>query len=384
IDKELKSSDYKLNFYKSVDESIIDIAKFLDISLDKISEFIEVARGYDNLVSLAFSKDDTKSGNSDSDGVALLTIHASKGLEFGHLIVCDRIGGDKNNVDKFLQEFDHINFRWLFALKVKGRENVDKDYASLVDRSKELDEDENLNKIYVALTRAVHSLIVVKNALSPHIQNKNPTYFALKEEKGEIVEPFFYIKNCTFGEFKVEKKEKICKKESKKITLIDIAKQDIKAISSNEIGDKSSINFGLAFHYTLENLSKFNEEGLNLALIKSKNRYAKFLSDEQFKSIKDRILMLLNDIKFKSILNGSEIYKEVPFKIDGNLRYIDLLALKNNGIYIIDYKTGSSFMDKHKAQVLEYKEAFKKLFPTKNINATIFYALEREISAVEV
>ncbi|QKF65282.1 RecB-like helicase [Campylobacter corcagiensis] len=365
-----------LDLKKSVEQTVIEVAKSLDVSLDKISQFIEISKNYESIIHLAFGNDDTKSGDDEQSGVVLLTIHKSKGLEFDHLIVCDRISGDSNDSDKIIQEFDAKDFRWRFAYKISGRENVDDFYSELLKTRNILDDDENLNKIYVALTRAVHSLKIIKNEIQ---KPRNPTFFSEVSQK----EPFFYIENSKQGKFEVEQKEPILQKAPNPISLIKVEAQE-----SQKTKDKSEnsefISYGVALHYTLESLCGFGEEELNLAILKSKNRYAKFLGDDKFESIKHRVGMLLNDPKFINLLNGAEIYKELPIKVDGGLNYIDLLAVKSDEVFIVDYKTGESFKDSHKKQVLGYKYAISDVFAPKEIRCVIVYILEDKILIKEV
>lgn len=379
LGKDLKFSDFSLNLHKNVALNVIDVANFLNISLDEISSFVLASKKYENIVELAFANDETKSGQTLKSGVTLMTIHKSKGLQFDHLIVCDRMSGDSNKSDKIMQEFDSNSFKWEFAYKISGRENVDKEYQKLLQKSKTLDEDENLNKIYVALTRAVHSLIVVKNEILVEGKKINPTFFSVIGEK----EPFFYIENLKLGNFEVEKVETVPKKTPKPINLVKVDLQKVDS-SDKEVGDKDLISYGVALHYTLERMINFSKEALNLAIIKSKNRYGKFLSNDKFDSIKSRVLHLLNDNKFREILENGKIYKELPIKLESSLRFIDLLVIKDSEIIIVDYKTGVSYKNSHKAQVLEYKKTIMPSFVDQNIRCMICYILEDEISIKEV
>lgn len=370
-------SKNSLNLKKTTPQTVIEVAKSLDISLDKISHFIEISKKYNSPIHLAFGYDDTKSGDDEKNSITLMTIHKSKGLEFDHLIVCDRISGDSKDEDKILQEFDAVNFKWKFAYKVSGREKIDINYAKLLEKSNQLKNEENLNKIYVALTRAVHSLTIVKNEID---KGKNPTFFSEVSQK----EAFFYIPNSKFGKFEVAIKEKILQKPPKPISLVKVEAQESEK-SEDESKDKELINYGIAMHYTLENLYGFSSKDLNLALIKSKNRYAKFLDEDKFMSIKRRVNLLINEPKFNEILkDADEIFKELPIKVENSLNFIDLLIVKKDEIFIVDYKSGESFSSNHKEQVLGYKRAISGVFNPKDIRCVIVYILEDEILIKEV
>lgn len=300
----------------------------------------------------------------------MLTVFSSKGLQFNHVILCDKFQKNRNDISNFIKEYDVENSKWQIKYRVKNREYLDEDYKNFVQKSKNLDKEEDLNKLYVAFTRAKNSFILVKS-------NNLNSYFG--DEK------LLDIKDFEFGEvmdYELDK-NKDAKKEKKSINLAKIKPQKVVARKKETIPNIHSIKFGLAFHYALE-MSDFNIENIDIALIKSKNKFSKYLKESDFEDIKNRLKNLFLEKNFADIIKDAEILKEQPFKVKGEIKQIDLLAIKNSEIYIVDYKSATGFEDENKLQILGYKEAISNIYKNKNVKAFIFYILKDKISFLEV
>ena len=89
------------------------------------------------------------------DGVTLMTVHKSKGLEFPVAILCELTRTKKN------QEKDGILFSWekdLYGLKTGKL--CDLNYALLREEKKKHEQCEEVRRLYVALTRAREKLVL--------------------------------------------------------------------------------------------------------------------------------------------------------------------------------------------------------------------------------
>ncbi|MCZ6103780.1 RecB-like helicase [Campylobacter ureolyticus] len=361
-----------LNLQKSTTQNILYLLKKLGINADNenILYFIEESKNYENIIEFAFNKDERNISSSDSFGVNLLTVFSSKGLQFNHVILCDKFQKNRNDISNFIKEYDVKNSKWQIKYRVKNREYLDEDYKNFVQKSKNLDKEEDLNKLYVAFTRAKNSFILIKS-------NNSNSYFG--DEK------LLDIRDFEFGkvmDYELDK-NKDAKKEKKSINLAKIKPQKIVARKKGTIPNIHSIKFGLAFHYALE-MSDFNIENIDIALIKSKNKFAKYLKESDFEDIKNRLKNLFLEKNFADIIKDAEILKEQPFKVKGEIKQIDLLAIKNSEIYIVDYKSATGFEDENKLQILGYKEIISNIYKNKNVKAFIFYILKDKISFLEV
>jgi len=379
----------KLNIKPEVSatNSLFYLAKNLGISMADVDilRLFELSVGYKNLSDFIFNLENfsSKISPKSSDGVRVMTVHKSKGLEFAHVIVCDMMGKGRGDDSNFITEYSEKG-EWIVKSKISGRENFDSDYASVLEQMKELEKQENINKIYVAFTRATKSLIIIKQAVP---SGSSPSFFSFytKSDKSEAND-YLDLKEFSFGKILSSKSEqKEAKKDEKMPEILKIERQEVEAKEQKTSGKNlSAIYFGLAFHYLLEMSEKFDEISLEKAKNLMLNKFHKFLPLEALEDALTRAKMLISEQKFIECIKGKEIYKEQPFKVKNELKQMDLFCFNEREICVIDYKTTDKNIEENKKQVKEYKDALAKFYEKHSIIAVIFYALEGKISYIEV
>jgi len=379
----------KLNIKPEVSatNSLFYLAKNLGISMADVDilRLFELSVGYKNLSDFIFNLENfsSKISPKSSDGVRVMTVHKSKGLEFAHVIVCDMMGKGRGDDSNFITEYSEKG-EWIVKSKISGRENFDSDYASVLEQMKELEKQENINKIYVAFTRATKSLIIIKQAVP---SGNSPSFFSFytKSDKSEAND-YLDLKEFSFGKIlpsKTEQKE--LKKDEKIPEILKIERQEVEAREQKTSGKNlSAIYFGLAFHYLLEMSEKFDEISLEKAKNLMLNKFHKFLPPEVLEDAFARAKMLIREPKFIECIKDKEIYKEQPFKVKNELKQMDIFCFNEREICVIDYKTTDKNIEENKKQVKEYKDALSKFYEKHSIIAVIFYALEGKISYIEV
>ncbi|RKV87984.1 MAG: RecB-like helicase, partial [Campylobacter sp.] len=273
---------------------------------------------------------------------------------------------------------------WIVKSRISGRENFDPEYAGVLEQIKELEKQENINKIYVAFTRATKSLIIIKQAAP---SGNSPSFFSFytRSDKSEVND-YLDLKEFSFGKILPSKSEqKEATKDEKMPEILKIERQDVEAREQKTSGKNlEAIYFGLAFHYLLEMSEKFDENSLLKAKSLMLNKFYKFLSPDRLEDAFKRAKMLINEPKFLECIIDKEIYKEQPFKVKNELKQMDLFCIGESEICVIDYKTTDKNIEENKKQVGEYKEALSKFYPKHSIIAVIFYALDGKISYIEV
>ena len=372
---------------ESATNSLFYLAKNLGISMADVDilRLFELSSGYKNLSDFIFNLENfsSKISPKSSDGVRVMTVHKSKGLEFAHVIVCDMMGKGRGDDSNFITEYSEKG-EWIVKSKIAGRENFDSNYASVLEQMKELEKQENINKIYVAFTRATKSLIIIKQAVP---SGSSPSFFSFytRSDKSEAND-YLDLEEFSFGKIlpsKTEQKE--AKKDEKMPEILKIERQEVEAKEQKTSGKNlSAIYFGLAFHYLLEMSEKFDEISLEKAKNLMLNKFHKFLPLEVLEDAFSRAKMLISEQKFIECIKGKEIYKEQPFKVKNELKQMDLFCFNEREICVIDYKTTDKNIEENKKQVREYKDALAKFYEKHSINAVIFYALEGKILYIEV
>lgn len=380
---------YKENFFSLISQESKEIArvdlnsvKLTDIVKNLIQEyglfadefhlvrFLNEIRAYSDIEALLFEYErlDASSAASDIRGVRVLTIHKSKGLEYEHVVVMDRLKKAPPARDSIIYEYDGIRLKDVF-LRTKGRDAIDAEYNNALLKERVLAKEDMLNALYVAFTRARDSLIVVSK---------------LKDSIFEMLELFPSSKGILECEQKDDSDaDKIALKAIKYESLYYGKQSDIIEQEQDEEEDLDAINFGLAMHYMLEMLGDFSESSIADAKDMMLNKYGAILEKEQINDLENRVLMLVQNQEFQNLIKG-ETYREKALRFEDNLRYIDLLVKKDDDSYnIIDYKSAYSKEHNYNEQVGYYKKAIKAI-TGQRADGYICYLLRDKVELIKV
>ena len=330
-----------------------------------IIRFIELVSHYQDVDALVFEIDRASESLAQLDhiGVRVLTVHKSKGLEFGHVIVMDRLGQKNSDKEAIMYHYEGVHLKNIF-LRQKNRELFDVAYRQAKEHNASMRKEDELNAMYVAFTRAQEGLYVItkpKNSifeplnLSVHMQGKRTPTPAKRAHKPPL-EHFEYMP-------------------------VILGKQEV--ASSHEhssMNDYAAIEYGLALHYGLEMLESFSLSSLESAITAVKNRFT--LEAGLYATIETRIHKLLEDEAFLALIQG-HVSKEQPLAIEGRLFYIDALVETNEEYVIIDYKSSQEGQEHHYAQVRHYQKGVKAI-TQKKVRGIIAYVLQEGVTLVEV
>jgi len=335
--------------YYGDDANILTLLEFAS-TFESISRFLE--EFYDSSIPVA---------SNTQHGAKIMTIHGSKGLEFEFVILLDKLTKPNANRVPIIFDYDDNLHIKEIVYRQKNKEYFDKDYANIIQKNKELSKKDTLNVLYVALTRAVKSMIVLKK--------DKDSLFDIIDMKPLVlgdISTIYHSNQDTTNTTCVKYKE-----------ISSYGKQNV-SIKSNQELYSSAIVFGNALHYTLQMLEKFEDAYIQDAISAMYYKYGQFLDESEKDSIYKRVNLLVNDDRFQELLQGSICYKEQPLSFEGELKQIDLLLEYGDSYMIIDYKSSLQDMPKHKKQVLYYKKAIEHITkrPTKG---AIIYLLDGKI-----
>jgi len=246
--------------------------------------------------------------------------------------------------------------------RTKGRENFDNEYAEIMEERKASALKDRKNVLYVALTRAVEGLMVIKKPKDSIFDEIN-------------------IKPICIGSISVQCSGFSVKEECEQtlsVVISNYGTQEVVKHEEDSEKDHEAILFGTALHYALEMLGAFDEASLDTAMNALQNRYGQVLSSVQIEEIRDRILRLVSDSHFQTLLEGASLSKEQSLSFNGELKQIDLLLEYDNSYLVVDYKSSKKFNIKHQNQVNFYKKAIENI-TSKPTSGAIIYLLEKEI-----
>lgn len=348
--------------YKSVQESVLKIAQALNVTDDNVIKFVELCSSYKNVVDFVYEIDelDASIENSEQIGLQILTIFKSKGLEFHTVLLLDRIKQKVANRDSLLFEYDDVNLKNIYY-KIGGLDNYSIEYKEALKKEKSLEFEDELNILYVAMTRAKKNMIIFK-----------------KPEKS--VFDLLDLKPNVLGEIVIsDNKTKNYEKTSKVLyQALNLGKQD-KPISVENDDEEYTLHakyFGIATHYCLEMMNSFDENSLSLAINIVRNRYSNYLDENDIQNIKNRVSNLLVNSEFLDLVKEGNYSKEQSLIYKNELRIIDLLVEKDNKYYIFDYKTTKGELQEHVYQVSYYKKAIKDILASDEVYTYIVYLNE--------
>ena len=373
-------------FYKILEEykyeekilsttDIIDKEKRLEYILSLFGDFS--GRGY-TLYDLSYYLEQViendysikyKPYQDSTNSVKIMSIHASKGLEFP---ICYFASFDnKFNQLDLKQKITYDNNYGIILPEVE-EESIPTIRMKLYKmKSKREDISERIRLLYVALTRAKEKMIMLLpkkddnsfelEIVSSIIRDKYISFNSIMESIRFIL--YDYIKevdNVEYtNEYLYKKNDKELEKESTTILEVNnlsfleeekeerhFSKNSIKLIDREE---KEKMDIGTKVHQILEEIDFKNPELDSLDI-------------DNF--IKEKIKKFLDNKIIKDNLN-SKIYKEYEFTNNSEDEIkrgiIDLLIEKDDEIIIIDYKLSNVLDEAYKDQLNGYKEEISKI-----------------------
>ena len=379
---------YKHNFFALINRDVKDIkrvnftnVKLLDVVRKAIDEyglfsddfhlirFLNALTKYSDIEALLFEYErlDIAAAASDLSGVRVLTVHKSKGLEYEHVIVMDRLKKAPPARDAIIYEYEGIRLQNVY-LRTKGRDSLDSRYENALLKEKALVKEDSLNALYVAFTRARENLFII-------LKSKDSAFDILDLELGSSG-----ILSCSRSA-EVEPEREYLPLEYRELyygTQSDILKLEVETPE-----DLKSINFGLAMHYMLEMLGRFELDAVNNAQNMMINKYGHSLEDTEIADITSRVQMLIASTEFIGLIDG-ECYREKALRYKNNLRYIDLLVKSDSGVWnVIDYKSSIAYSEHHLKQVRYYVKAIREITGSE-VEGYICYLLSGEVKIVAV
>ncbi len=297
-------------------------------------------------------------------GAKILTIHGSKGLEFEYVIVLDKLTRPNHDKTALLYRYDESLHIDKIFYRTKNRESFDSDYLELLEARKTASDKDRKNILYVALTRAVSGLIVIKKPTESIFDEINLTPVSLG-----VLQPK-----------EGQKKEQERSVEILPEFISHYGVQETPKANEEEEKEYQAVLFGTALHYGLEMLNRFDEKSIEDAMTAVKNRYGGELLPQSIQQITERIKRLIQHEGFQALLIGAQIRKEQTISFEGELKQIDLLLAYEAGYVIVEYKSSKKFAHKHQEQVRHYQRAIDSI-TGKQSQGVIVY-LEEETTEI--
>ncbi len=302
--------------------------------------------------------------------VNLFTIHKSKGLEFPIVFYyhnAKKFSLSQNsvliNTDPKTFKVKNIFFKGYSQLlgKISDIIRGNLSFKEYEENEKKQHNLEELNKLYVACTRA-------KKALFIYYNSKNYAF----------IEDYLKYKNIKLSDetLRIVSKETLQKNESK-IVKIDTKpkkkiinwKKYIKPLEEkteiynleNLLFSKDNILLGILFHYFMEKSEFLKDKKLfdfYRPWKKLKQKGLEFIDKDIISTLKTLLSLVNKSEKLKDLFsNATEIHKEIGFFYYNRTYFLDVfLIYPHNKAFILDYKVTDKYLKKIPDELEKYYE----------------------------
>jgi ATP-dependent exoDNAse (exonuclease V) beta subunit len=372
----LESVDF---FIKELNMDLSNTDPYILFLREVIFEQVSQNKNNEKEFLIFWKKNNTKikiPSSSSKNAVQVLTIHKAKGLEFPVVIypfvdsVTHRNSGKRNWLPVFEE---NLSKKILIPFNENFREYSDsfqKEY-DIISSNEELD---NLNLLYVALTRSVDELhLISEYPKTKTINSHNQIIRAFLEGSGEWKDD---LDKFNWG--KPVHKEKT-KKNERTPCFKGYETRFFQPIPDTKFLNEKIV-FGNVFH---EFMSKIEFE---TDYIKEKNEL--MLSKSVDKSIKNKVIKLSKSVidhpDLKEYFSKNNlVYCEQEIFTESNkiIKPDRLVFLDSNRVVIIDYKTGEK-STKDQKQIVKYQKTLKKM--GYKLEASVLVYVENSIDIVKV
>lgn len=324
-----------------------------------------------------------------SNAIQILTIHASKGLEFKNVIIPffdwnlepktnNRVWcGTKHVQDYPFNELPIVPMSYNTAMSESFFKN---DYL----KEKMLGYIDTLNVAYVAFTRACEGLCVfapkpkekreqannklpdilfdvLQTSDKPDVSFQKDLFISMQKDMIKCDDELFVI-----GEVSALNKKESKQCDKNQIALTYVSKEPKKTLVVSKenkwIVEKNSrsigINYGLMMHNLMSKINTLEDIDVSVKMFENEGQITK----EEACNIKEKIIGFIekNNISYW-FSNNYKILNEVEIRRDGKTFRSDRVLIKDNHAIVIDYKFGEKTPEENKEQVRKYKEAIQAM-----------------------
>ncbi|MCZ4408113.1 UvrD-helicase domain-containing protein [Cryomorphaceae bacterium 1068] len=302
------------------------------------------------------NKPEAKVGESGNQ-VQLMTIHKSKGLQFP-VVILPNLNWDfsKNGEIKWLRvnekldiPFDYVPLKLSDSLEKMG-------YQADFDQYKQESRFDNLNMIYVAVTRPSERLYInyaegTKNQTGPSI---SIAFENLKSQFRQVSKLEEGVESSVVVGEKQKAKSSEKTKDSENVmellNPVDISVEDRFTISSEGISPNREA--GILLHEMAAKSQSYEEAVTKLNTWSKNGR----IPVEQEKELGMWIEKLYSDKKYHELITKAERLAERTLTKEGQVFRPDMVFKESASFTVIDFKTGEE-KDTHLSQVREYLNA---------------------------
>ena len=311
------------------------------------------------------------------NAVNIMTVHKSKGLEFPVVIYYTRgkmlSTKDKENTVWIQVNPDEFEGFSLLPVEMKVLEkSINPEYQYLYESASGERAFDNLNRLYVALTRASEQLFVVLDPLLKDPKEEYNSIFYNFIEKHSLDIQTKDEQVYTFGNPQRQKVAEELEEDNLQQPKLyfrnwhtdkqndSLLKINTKSFERWQEDKKNAVLYGMQLHDILSEISTYEQWQ------KYRNKFIAAVKPDAQEMVNEQIENVLTHPGIAEYYTDAyEILNERDILIpqqSGNfiLRRPDRMVIKNNKVIIIDYKTGA-YSKHHEKQLIEYADLLTEI-----------------------
>ena len=297
----------------------------------------------------------------ETNAVQIMTIHKAKGLAFNVVMIPFNWEDTSNKNEIWVDTSRH--FQKLKSALVSSSKQLEfSHFSDEYKKEKELSLLDNLNKLYVAMTRPKERLYIfsksfpnkiaddfdMKGKLHSFLHNFSNSYPKIK---GNANEKYQEQTEARYHSFSVKKQEKT---DWKNVISLKHSAEKVWDVEKQ----KESVEWGKILHLALSQIKQKEDVEVVIDTLFSKGKCDK----SQYEKLKKQLPVLLESEQIAKYFTANwEVRAEKEILLKTGETYIpDRLVFEGNEVIIIDYKTGGK-EDGHQTQISNYANALKNM-----------------------
>jgi ATP-dependent exoDNAse (exonuclease V) beta subunit len=306
-----------------------------------------------------------------NDAIQIMTIHASKGLQFPVVIFPFAEWKSKNGREWLWVDLKNEEIPLKTTIVKSNATQLDQSNYSIIKTEEKNKTDlDDLNLMYVALTRPETRLYLISENVNT-MKRFSPFFKQSLEQTSNIIwskgKKEYYTSKISsiVNSFKIEySPDKSWQDRLRLSTEKDVNKEEQEEIYLTK---KS----GILLHYILEKFENLNDAKAHLDLISTQNKSI----SKTYSSLLKEINSVYNHPFIGNLLTNKNTISECSIvDITGKTYRPDKVVLENDSVIICDFKTGAK-KEEHKIQLDEYGKLFSEM-KYKTIKKYLFYTKE--------
>ncbi len=354
------------------------------------------------------SRPDEPASVHEQSRVSVLTIHGSKGLESPVIILadCDKKGSSKNAYSAMVDWPAGSSKPERFQL-LTTKTGIDSITEQVLQKKEQAQYREELNLLYVALTRARQHLLITGVSLAA--KQQSGWYNLIENAMGTLTQQGADgVYRITFGSYdhEITHKEQQAQHEKYQLTVDPRLQQPITEISTDEymiapslsfhhtessaLGDNrdESMKRGITIHRALDLMTQAMPLSAGQVMQQVSQEAAMNTDDSELENWIDEARNTIENASFAPLFKpgtDAQCFNELPimYQHDGRSVYgiIDRLIIRPDEITLIDYKSHqvkdetelNELANSFKSQIQLYKLGVEKIWPGHAIKSGLLF-----------